>query len=71
MTNLFKVQIKRQIEEQVEKNLKVWIDKLGDTITNTISQTNKPFLSGLTTARKTIKDSQIAQLYQKRREILE
>jgi len=71
MTNLFKVQIKRQIEEQVEKNLKVWIDKLGDTITNTINQTNKPFLSGLTTARKTIKDSQIAQLYQKRREILE
>jgi len=71
MTNLFKVQIKRSIEEQVEKNLQSWIDKLGDMLTNTIAQSNRPFLSGLSMARKTIKDSQIAQLYQKRRELLE
>jgi hypothetical protein len=71
LTNLFKVQLKKQIEEQVEKNLKNWIDKLGDMMSSTISQANKPFLSGLDMARKTIKSNQLAELYQKRREKLE
>jgi len=71
LTNLFKGQIKNQIEEQVEKNLKSWIDKLGDMMTNTIGQANRPFLSGLEMAKKTIKSSQLAEVFQKRREKLE
>jgi len=71
LTNLFKVQIKNQIEEKVESNLKSWIDKLGDMMTSTIGQANRPFLSGLDMAKKTIKSSQLAQIYQKRREKLE
>jgi len=71
LTNWFKVQIKNQIEEQVERNLKSWIDKLGDLMTSTIGQANRPFLAGLDIAKKTIKSNQLAQLYQKRREKLE
>jgi len=71
LTKIFKLQIKLQIEKEVEKNLDGFISKLGDLMSNTISQTNRPFLSGLEAARKAIKTSELGQLYQKRREKLE
>jgi hypothetical protein len=71
LTKMFKLQIKLQLEKEVEKNLKSWMSKLGDLMSNTISQTNRPFLSGLEAARKAIKSTEMGQVYQKRREKLE
>jgi len=71
LTNLFKPQFKTQIEKQVENNLDGFMGKLGDMMMSTIGQANKPFLSGLEAAKKAIKTSDLSQIYQKRREILE
>jgi len=71
LTKMFKLQIKLQLEKEVEKNLKSWMAKLGELMTSTIAQTNRPFLSGLDTARKAIKSTEMGQVFQKRREKLE
>jgi len=71
LTKMFKIQIKQQIEYQVEKNLTGWMSKLGDMIANSISQTNRPFVSGFEAARKVVKSSELAKIYQQRREKLE
>jgi len=71
LTKIFKFQIKLQIEHEVEKNLGGFMAKLGDILTTTIAQTNRPFLSGLEAAKKAIKSSELSNLYQKRREKLE
>jgi len=71
LTKMFQVQIQQQIEHQVEKNLTAWMMNLGEMITNSIAQTNRPFMSGFEAARKALKASQMAQIYEKRREKLE
>jgi len=71
LTKMFKIQIKQQIEYQVEKNLVGFMKKLGELISNSIVQTNRPFVSGFEAARKAVKSSQLVELYQKRREKLE
>jgi len=71
LTKMFKLQIKQQMEYQVEHNLKGFMKNLGDMITNSLGQTNRPFLAGLEQARKAVKTSQIGQIYEKRREKLE
>jgi len=71
LSNMFKLQIKLQLENSVEKNLKKWMNQLGDMMSSTIAQTNRPFLSGLDAARKAIKSTEFGQVFQKRREKLE
>jgi hypothetical protein len=71
LTNMFKLQIKQQIEYQVENNLKAFMKNLGDMITNSIVETNRPLLFGLDLAKKAVKASQFGQIYEKRREMLE
>jgi len=71
LTQMFKLQIKQQLEYQVENNLKGFMKNFADMITNSIGQTNRPFLSGLEQARKAVKTSQFGQIYEKRREKLE
>lgn len=71
LTTMFKTKIRQQIERQVEHNLTGFVEKLGDMITNSLSQINRPFLSGIEAARKAVKSTQMAQLYEKRREKLE
>jgi hypothetical protein len=71
LTKIFKLQIQQQIEHQVEKNLTAWMQNLGEMITSSIGQTNRPFMSGFEAARKALKASQLAQIYEKRRVILE
>jgi len=71
LTSMFKLQIKQEIEYQVEKNLTNWLNSLGDLISNAVVQTNRPLMSGFEAARKTIKSSQLGQVYKKRREKLE
>jgi hypothetical protein len=71
LTNLWKMQIKLQLEKEVEKNLMIWMDKFGEMISNSIAEANKPFLSGLDAARTAIKGTEFSQIYQKRMEKLE
>jgi len=71
LTKIFKAQIKDKIEKEVENNLGGFIAKLGDLLTSSLAKANRPFLSGLEMAKKTIKSSDLGQVYQKRREKLE
>jgi hypothetical protein len=70
LTAIFKLQIKLQIEQQVESNLTGFIQQLGELMSTSIAQANRPFLVGLEAARKAVKSSQIGQIYEKRREKL-
>jgi len=71
ITQLFKLQIKAQMEYTVEKNLNGFLDKLGYLMTETIGKANRPFLSGLDLARKAVKSTQFAQVYEGRHQKLE
>jgi hypothetical protein len=71
MTTLFKQQIQTQIEKLVENNLTGAIQKLGEQLTQTLGEVNRPFLGGLESARQALKKSDVAQVYGNRREKLE
>jgi hypothetical protein len=71
LTQLWKMQIRHQIEYEVENNLTGFIQKLGDIMTNSLEQINRPLLTGLELAKNVVKSSQVAQVYEKRREKLE
>jgi len=71
LTSWFKSKIRTQIEKSVEKNLTGFIQKLGDMMSSNLRDVNKPFLSGLEQAKKAVKSSHMAQVYEKRREKLE
>jgi len=71
LTAMFKTQIKQQIEYQVETNLTAFMEKLGEMMTNSIAQFNRPFLSSIEAARNAVKNSQLGKVYEKRREKLE
>jgi len=71
LTAMFKTQIKQQIEYQVESNLNGFMAKLGEMMTSSIAQLNRPFLSSIEAARNVVKNSQLGKVYEKRREILE
>jgi len=57
LTVIFKTQIKHQIEQQVENNLTTFVNKLGDMMTSSIAQVNRPVLSGFEAARNVVKSS--------------
>jgi len=71
LTQLFKTQIRMEIERQVEHNLIKFMDQLGERLTSSLKEMNKPFHYGLEAAKKAVKSSQLAQVYEKRREKLE
>jgi hypothetical protein len=71
MTKIFKTQIRRMIEKQVEENLNTYMEKLGTLITSSITQMNRPFLSGIEKARQAVKNIQLSQIYEQRKEIME
>jgi hypothetical protein len=71
MTNMWKLQIQNQIERAVEKNLTNVVQKLSEQLTTALGEVNRPFLGGLEQARKAVKQSDLAQVYQNRREKLE
>jgi len=64
LTSMFKLQITQQIEYQVEKNLNGWMNKLGDMLMKTLAQVNRPILSGFEAARKVVKSTPVAQIYE-------
>jgi len=71
LTQMFKTQIRMEIELLVERNLKGFLEKLGDKMTNSLKEINRPFHYGLEATKKAVKSSQLAQVYEKRREKLE
>jgi hypothetical protein len=71
LTKIFKTFIKKQVEKKVEDNLSAFIKKLGVMLTKAMMKANKPFLSGIDAARRAIKNSTVAQVYEKRHEKLE
>jgi hypothetical protein len=71
LTNLFKNQIRHQIEKKVEANLDSFMERLGEMITKSLSDMNKPFMSGIERARQAVKSTPLSQVYEKRREIME
>jgi hypothetical protein len=72
MTNMWKLQIQSQIEKVVEKNLTGVIHKLGEQMTQSLSEVNRPFMwGGLETAKQAVKQSEIGQVAANRREKLE
>jgi len=70
-SKMFKLTIKQQIERSVEDNMNGFMSKLGDLMTSNLSLVNRPFLAGLDLAKKAVKSTQFAQVYEKRREKLE
>jgi len=70
MTNLSKLEIQKEIEKVVENNLTNVIQKLGDQLTQALSEVNRPFLNGLESAKETLKNSDIGQVFTNRREKL-
>jgi len=70
-SKMFKLTIKQQMEKSVEDNLDGFLSKLGEMMTSSLSQVNRPLLSGLDLAKKAVKSTQFAQVYEKRREKLE
>jgi hypothetical protein len=71
VTNLFKKQIQLQLEHEVEKNLLNVIQTIGDQLTQALAQVNRPFMGGVDSLRSMIKQSEVAQVFEKRREKLE
>jgi len=71
LTQLFKLQIKAQMECAVEKNLNAFLENLGNLMTETVGSMNRPFLSGLDFAKKALKSTQFAQVYEGRHQKLE
>jgi len=72
MSNMWKLQIQTQIEKIVEKNLTTVIQKLGEQLTQSLSEVNRPFIwGGIEAARHAVKKSEIGQVIANRREKLE
>jgi len=71
MTNMWKQQIRTEIEKEVEKSVFNLMKPIGEQLSNTLSQINRPILKGVSQVRSVIKGSEVGQVYEKRREKLE
>jgi hypothetical protein len=71
MTGFFKQQIVHEIESAVEKNLTGLVQDIAQRLTESLIQVNRPIQTGIEMARKALKSTEIAQVYEKRREKLE
>jgi len=71
MTNMWKQQIRLEIEREVEKSIFNLMKPIGEQLTNTLGQINRPILSGVSQVRGVIKGTEVGQVYERRREKLE
>jgi hypothetical protein len=71
LTQMYKLQIKQEIEREIENSLKGFAEKLGNLMSSSLGEMNRPFMSGIETAKKAVKSSQFAQVNEKRSEKLE
>jgi hypothetical protein len=70
LTTMFKLQIQTHIEKLVENALSPVVQKLSDQLTQTLGAINRPILSGIEKAKEAMKVSDLAQVYNNRREKL-
>jgi len=63
LTKIFRNQVVKQIESQVETNLNGFMIKLRDILMNTITDSKRPFISSIEAARQAVKS---ARVYDKR-----
>jgi uncharacterized protein (UPF0305 family) len=70
LTTMFKLQIQTHIEKLVENALSPVVQKLSDQLTQTLGAVNRPFLGGIEKAKEAMKATELAQVYNKRREKL-
>jgi len=71
LTSMFKLQIKTHLEKLVENALGGVVHKLSDQLTQTLSAINRPIHGGIEKAMEAMKASELAQVYNNRREKLE
>jgi len=71
LTNMMKNQIQRQIENEVELNLKKLVKTIGDQLTATMVQVNRPFMVGFDKVRGLMKESDIVHVNEQRKAKLE
>jgi len=71
MTSWYKQQIAYEIETAVEKNLTSIVQDIGQRLSEALTEVNRPLQTGIEMARKAFKSTDIAQIYEKRREKLE
>jgi len=71
MTNVWKQQIRLKIEREVEKSIFNLMKPIGEKLSNTLGQINRPILRGVSQVRDVIKGSEVGQVYERRKEKLE
>jgi len=71
MTNMWKQQIRLEIEKEVEKSILNLMKPIGEQLSNTLGQINRPILEGVSKVRGVIKGSEMGKVYEMRREKLE
>jgi len=71
VTKLFKKRIQHQIEASVEENLGRLVTKIGDQLTEAMVKMNRPIVARVDKMRDLMKDSDVALVYEKRKEKLE
>jgi len=71
ITNMFKKKIQSQIETEVEAKLGQFVQSIGDQLTEALVTINRPLLTGFDTVRGLIKETEVRQVYERRREKLE
>jgi len=71
ITNMFKKWIIHHVETAVEQNMSHFVQSIGDQLTKVLVHINRPFFSRLAKIREIIKDSDVGQILEKRKEKLE
>jgi len=71
VTSIFKQQIQTEIERGVENSFKKLMKPIGEQLMGALSNVSRPILSGVSKVRDVVKGSQVGQVYEKRREMLE
>jgi len=71
LTGMMKNQIQIKIEHEVESSLKNLVKTIGDKLTASMVQINRPFMTGIDKVRGMIKETEVMQVNDKRKAILE
>jgi len=68
---MFKKTIQHKVEKEIESSLATFIQKLAESLTFILVNMNRKMAPGFETAREIVKNSQMVQVFEKRRELIE
>jgi len=71
MTNVWKQQIRGEIEREVEKSVFELMKPIGEKLMSALGEINRPVLNGVSKVRGVLKESEVGMMYERRREKLE